>query len=167
MVNRASAGVAAAALVVALVALAVAVLAYAREPAAPPPTKNVPGLYTKALVDEAIQLYEREGRQASVAHYSDPANVDGEWYVFIINEEGRTIAHHNPNFLDRDPEERVDSTGYYYGEPLLATTEEGSWVNYTLLNPETGEEAVKHTWAVRHDGLIFGSGWYERERKQG
>jgi hypothetical protein len=151
------------AIVVSVAALVVAALAYAKEPdALPPPTKNVPGLYTKALVDEAIQYYSREGRAAAVEYYSDPANVDGEWYVFIINEEGRTIAHHNPIFLDRDPEERVDSTGYYYGEPLLATTEDGRWVDYTLLNPESGDEAKKHTWAKLHDGLIFGSGWYER-----
>ena len=162
MTNRASVGLATAALVVAVAALVVAALALAREPAEPFPTKNVPALYTKALVDEAVRLYEREGRDAAVDHYSNPANVDGEWYVFIINEQGRTIGHHNPYFIGRDPEERVDSTGYYYGEPLLATTEDGSWISYTLLNPETGDESVKHTWAVLHDGLIFGSGWYER-----
>lgn len=163
MTPRVSGGLAALAIVVSVAALVVAALAYAKEPAAlPPPTKNVPGLYTKALVDEAIQYYSREGRDASVEHYSDPANVDGEWYVFIINEEGRTIAHHNPIFIGRDPEERVDSTGYYYGEPLLGATEDGRWVDYTLLNPETGAEAKKHTWAKRHDGLIFASGWYER-----
>lgn len=163
MTERVSIGLAGLAVLISVAALVVAVLAYAQEPPAlPPPTKNVPGLYTKALVDEAVQLYEREGREAAVEHYLDPAQVDGEWYVFIINEEGRTISHHNPNFLDRDPEERVDSTGYYYGEPLLGATEEGRWVDYTLLNPETGGEAIKHTWARLHDGLIFASGWYER-----
>ena len=30
-------------------------------------------------------------------------------------------------------------------------------------NPETGEEGRKHSWVVLHDGLIFGSGWYEAE----
>ena len=164
MTPRVSGGLAVLAVVISVAALVVAALAFAREaPALPPPTKNVPGLYTKALVDEAIQRYEREGREATLAHYGDPANVDGEWYVFIIDaESGYTIAHHNPIFIGRDPEERVDSTGYYYGEPLLGATEDGRWVDYTLLNPETGTEAQKHTWAKLHDGLIFSSGWYER-----
>ena len=163
MSDRLSLGIAGGSVLIAVVALVVAFLALTKEPPAlPPPTESVPSLYTRALVDEAIQRYERIGREDSVEYYSDPANVDGEWYVFIINEEGRTIAHHNPIFIDRDPEERVDSTGYYYGEPLLAATEEGVWVNYTLPNPLTGDESKKHTWARQHDGLIFGSGWYER-----
>ena len=32
-----------------------------------------------------------------------------------------------------------------------------------LLQPNTGEETLKHVWIVRHDGLFFGSGWYEEE----
>lgn len=160
MPARLAVGLAGLAVLVSAAALAIAIVALTQEPSAPPPpTKS---MYAQALVEEAIRHYDREGREAAVAHHKDPANVDGEWYVFIINEEGRTIAHHNPNFLDRDPEERVDSTGYYYGEALLGATEEGRWVGYTLLNPETGEQAKKHTWAKRHDGLIFGSGWYER-----
>ena len=148
---------------VAIAALVVAAFALIREaPALPPPTKDEPGSYTKALVEDAIERYKGEGLETSVTYHNDPANNDGEWYVFIINEEGRTIAHHNPYYIGRDPTERVDSTGYYYGEPLLEATEEGRWVDYTLLNPETGEEGKKHTWAKRNDGLIFASGWYER-----
>jgi len=33
-----------------------------------------------------------------------------------------------------------------------------------LVNPHTGFRELKHSWAVRHDGLIFGSGWYELQR---
>ena len=66
-----------------------------------------------------------------------------------------------PMFLGRDPALRVDSTGRFYGDDLLSATEAGRWVDYVLLNPETGDERQKHTWAVRHDGLIFASGWYE------
>ena len=25
----------------------------------------------------------------------------------------------------------------------------------------TGAEQTKHTWVVRHDGVLIGSGWYE------
>ena len=40
-------------------------------------------------------------------------------------------------------------------------TEAGHWIHYLWPNPATdGIEEPKHSWAVRHDGLIFGSGYY-------
>ena len=127
------------------------------------PTKNEPAAYTQSLVQDAIRLYRQEGRQAAVDHHSSPENVDGPWYVFIIGEDGYTIAHFNPEIKGRDPALRVDSTGYFFGDEMLSATEAGKWISYVTINPDTGEEARKHTWMVRYDGLIFGSGWYEEE----
>ena len=124
--------------------------------------KDDPVAYTKAFVQRAIQRYERDGRQATIDYYNSTESVDGEWYVFIIDQDGFTISHHNPQFRGRDPSLRVDATGHFYGDELLGATEEGRWVNYVILNPETGENEQKHTWAVRHEGLLFGSGWYEQ-----
>ena len=117
--------------------------------------------YTKSLVEEAIRRYERDGRQAAIEYYSSGESVNGQWYVFIIDGNGYTIAHHNPEFVGRDPNLRVDATGYFYGDDLLAATEEGRWVDYALRNPETGQDQQKHTWVVKRDGLLFASGWYE------
>ncbi len=129
-------------------------------PASTPP-KWEAAEYTKYFVKEAISKYDSEGLDATVAYYNTKESVDGQWYVFIVDEEGYTIAHHDPKFRGRDPSLRVDATGYFYGDDLLGATESGRWVDYVLLNPETGDDRQKHTWAVRHDGLIFGSGWYE------
>ena len=120
------------------------------------------GQYTKSLVVEAIRRYERAGRQAAIEYYSSGESVNGQWYVFIVDGNGYTIAHPNPEFVGRDPSLRVDATGYFYGDDLLAATEEGRWVDYVLRNPETGQDQQKHTWVVRHDGLLFASGWYEK-----
>ena len=117
--------------------------------------------FTRAMVGQAIGLYNAIGREDTVAYYNTTDSVDGQWYIFIIDEEGYTISHHNPMFRGRDPALRVDSTGYFYGDDLLSATESGHWVDYVLLNPDTGVERQKHTWAVLHDGLIFASGWYE------
>ena len=117
--------------------------------------------YTKEFVRQAVALYDAVGRDATVDYYNAEESVDGAWYVFIIGEDGRTMAHFNPMFIGRDPDQRVDSTGYFYGDDLLGATESGSWVSYVLTNPELGTERRKHTWAVSHDGLIFASGWYE------
>ena len=35
-------------------------------------------------------------------------------------------------------------------------------VDYVFMNPVTGLQDRKHAWVVRHDGLIFRSGWCER-----
>ena len=125
------------------------------------PSKADAPAYTRSFVERAINLYNAIGREDTVAYYNTEESVDGQWYVFIVDEDGYTIGHHNSMFRGRDPSLRVDSTGYFYGDDLLSASESGRWVDYVLLNPETGEERQKHTWAVLHDGLIFASGWYE------
>ena len=125
------------------------------------PSKSDAPAYTRAVVSQAIDLYNAIGREDTVAYYNTGESVDGQWYVFIVDEYGYTIAHHNPMFRGRDPSLRVDATGHFYGDDLLGATESGRWVDYVLVNPETGDDRPKHTWAVRHDGLIFASGWYE------
>ncbi len=126
-----------------------------------PVSKLDPPGFTQAMVRDAVARYQKDGRDAAVAYYSSPESVDGQWYVFIIDEEGYTIAHPNPDFIGRDPGMRVDPTGYVFGDDLLAATELGRWIDYVAVNPATGENALKHTWAVLHDGLVFASGWYE------
>ena len=125
------------------------------------PGKSDAPAYTRAFVQQAMNLYVALGLEETVAYYNTKESVDGQWYVFIIDPDGYTIAHHNPQFRGRDPSLRVDATGYFYGDDLRSATEAGHWVDYLLLNPESGENRQKHTWIVRHDGLLFGSGWYE------
>ena len=119
--------------------------------------------YTVAMVEKALRIYEAKGREATVEFYKSPESVDGEWYVFIFDENGDMIAHPNPDFLGENlmGPTGVDITGYRHGEAIAGATEEGKWVDYIFLNPVSGNQEYKHTWAVRHDGLIFASGWYQ------
>ena len=125
------------------------------------PRKSDAPAYTKSVVRQALNLYDAVGLERTVAYYKTEESVDGPWYVFIIDQDGYTISHHNPMFLGRDPSLRIDATGYFYGDEMLSATEEGRWVSYVLENPATGEDRQKHTWMVRHGGLFFGAGWYE------
>ena len=125
------------------------------------PRKSDQPAYTQAFVERALSLYDAIGRKATVEYYKTKESIDGQWYVFIIDGDGYTISHHNPALIGRDPSLRIDSTGYFYGDDLRSATESGRWVSYTFNNPEAGQEGVKHTWAVLHDGLIIASGWYE------
>ena len=125
-----------------------------------------PAEYTKFFVNSAIEHYESEGLEDTLAYYNTRESIDGQWYVFIIDEDGYTIAHHDPAFRGRDPSLRVDATGYFYGDDLLSATEEGKWVSYVFNNPVTDGQDSKHTWVVKRDGLIFGSGWYSDDPAQ-
>ncbi len=122
-----------------------------------------PATYTQAFVARAVSRYETEGREATLAYYSSSESVDGQWYVYIFDEDGRAIAHSDPNALGQNLNGSLgtDITGRVFGAELLAADADGLWVDYVFLNPATGQQATKHAWAVRHDGLLIGSGWYE------
>ena len=132
------------------------------------PARSDPAAYTKFVVDSAISRYDTDGLEATVDHYSRPGSVDGQWYVFIIDADDTVIAHYNPDLVGLDVKGPVgtDINGYNYGPEMLAATEAGRWVPYVYVNPASGTLGadgafeLKNAWVVRHDGLLFGSGWY-------
>ena len=133
--------------------------------AAPVPSKSQPDIFTKHFVDQAISFYIANGREATIAFYNSGASVDGEWYVFIADENDILVAHatvpsRRGGYL-RDPSTRTDIAGFFYGPVLADASELGRWVTYQFLNPAIGQVRTKHTWAIRYDGLLFASGWYE------
>jgi hypothetical protein len=143
--------------------LVAAVVVFLLSDGEPVPSKDDPAAYTRHVVQQTIDRYQQEGLEATLVYVNSVDSVDGPWYPFVIGEDGYTIGHHNPVFRNRHPSERVDSSGHFYGDDILSAVEEGRWITYVILDPETGEERRKHTWVVLHDGLIFGSGWYETE----
>ncbi len=153
------------ALIVGVVALAVGLVAVTQDDGddKPAASKDNPDAYTVRLVDEAIAYYEEHGRDGAVAYYSDPANVDGQWYIVIADEDDAIIAHFNESIVGESLHGPIgtDATGYEFGPELAAADANGRWVAYVFHNPGTGENGLKHSWADRHDGLLFISGWYE------
>ncbi len=125
-------------------------------------SKDDPVAYTHDLVLQAIAGYEFAGIEATAAHYNDPASIDGQWYVFITGENDSFVAHAPmPALLGTDLKDVVGSDGYMLGIEIAKATEIGLWVEYLWPNPVTGEDARKRTWAIRHDGYLFGTGYYE------
>ena len=119
------------------------------------PGKDNPPAYTQAIVQDAIRLYKREGRQAIIDRYSSRDNVDGQWYVFVLDEDKKGLAHYNPDRIG------ADASLAPYGDELTSATAEGKWFSHMNVNPETGTEQLKHFWIILYDGLTFASGWYE------
>ncbi len=130
-------------------------------PAAAPDISD-PAAYTQWFVEQAIARYERDGREASLAYYNSPQSIDGQWYMFIMDEDDVVVAHENQGLLGLTAAEVTGPDGYPAGLMVVAAaTTDGAWVDYQFHNPETGRGEIKHSWIVRQDGLIFGSGWYE------
>ena len=142
----------------------------ARGVAASIPPRSAPIEYTQFFVEKAITRYQTQGLDATLAHYNREEAVDGQWYVFIVDENDLVIGHPDLSLIGLDLKGWVgtDANGYIFGQEMLSATEEGKWVSYVYRNPEsgglgsdnTGVLQLKNAWVVRHDGLRFGSGWY-------
>lgn len=128
----------------------------------PTVSKDDPEAFTVSLVHEAIARYEFEGSDTAAAYYNAPANVDGQWYVFITDANDIFVAHPaSPEFVGRDIKEILGLDGSPLGAEIAKATGAGLWIEYLWPNPETGEDEQKRTWAIRHDGYLFGSGYYQ------
>ena len=123
-----------------------------------------PTSYTIGFVDTAISFYKTHGLEETVAYFSSEESRLDQWYVFIVDgESGKTIAHPDPSMIGYDTAGGVDVVGKLYGPDIMSADENGKWVDYVWESPITGKLHQKHAWIIRHDGLLFGSGWYEEE----
>ena len=127
----------------------------------PPPGKDDPPAYTQYFVQQAVDRFNRDGRDAVIDHYNSEDSIDGAWYIFII-EDGTTVSiATNPELVGTRTGPRTDVNGKNYGIELAAADERGAWVDYVRRNPGTDQLEQKHSWVIKRGGLIFGSGWYE------
>ena len=133
------------------------------------PPKSAQASYTRFFVNNAISRYESDGLAATLAYYNRPESIDGQWYMFIVDENELVIAHPDESLVGLDLKGPLgtDASGYNFGHEMLSAGEEGRWVSYVYGNPATrpigsdfGELQLKNAWVVRRDGLLFGSGWY-------
>ena len=119
--------------------------------------------YAKDYVQQAIALYEREGRAAAIAFYNSQDSIVGEFYLFLMGADDLYLAHPIfPHLIGSDVKDlpNLDLAGNPLGEEIAKATEAGIWVDYRWPNPVTRVEELKSAWVVRHDGLIFATGYY-------
>ena len=117
--------------------------------------------FTMDYVQKAMDFYDREGRDATIAYYDSRESVDGQFYLFLIDENDIYLAHPIfPHLKGTDIKDVVGSDGQKLGEEIAMATEEGHWVDYLWPHPVTRVEEPKSAWVIRHDGLIFASGYY-------
>ena len=142
----------------------------ARSVLAAAPDRSAPDRYTQFFVDGAISRYESQGRQSAIDHYNSLASIDGQWYMIILDESGTVLAHYDEHLrgLNLNGPLGTDVNGYEFGPEMLSATASGKWVSYVYRNPEIGSTLsgdlgqlqLKNAWVVRHDDLLFVSGWH-------
>ncbi|MDE0003765.1 MAG: cache domain-containing protein [Rhodospirillaceae bacterium] len=129
------------------------------------PSIEDPAGRTRAYVQEAIDRYEREGLEATVAYYNSLESVDGQWHLTLLDENDIYLVHPLlPVLVGKDIKrvgERILSSDVR--RALLGATAEGQWVRYQVPNPRATGTVQRHQWVVRHDGLTFSSAYYEEE----
>ncbi len=127
-----------------------------------------PASYTEYVVDAALDMYQEDGLETVLEAVNKPDSLDGQWYVFVVAEDGEVVGHYDPEIRGQNLNGPIgtDATGYVFGPDMLAATEDGKWVPYVFTDPTSGESRQKHSWVVKRDGLIFGSGWYELYENQ-
>ena len=113
----------------------------------------------QGIVQEMIRIYNLDPETTFDTINSFMS--DDPSYPFVTHIETQTIVAHgaDPDRVGTMSVILVDSTVPY--EEFLEMDEgDGVWAEYVFTNPATGEEQAKRSWAVVHDGYIFGSGYY-------
>jgi signal transduction histidine kinase len=117
----------------------------------------------KMLVDQVIKKYDDEEKDLSALENHLDFNVNSKIhrYAFVIDYETQKImAHPNSELLGQNSFALINSSESE--ESILENLKksDGHWVYYNFTNPETGDVEPKTSWFKLHDGLIFGSGFY-------
>ena len=142
----------------------------ARSVVASAPARISPADYTKFFVSGAISRYELAGKDAALEYFNSLESIDGQWYMIVVDESGSVLGHYDEHLrgLDLNGPLGTDVNGYRFGPEILSATEDGRWVSYVYRNPEAGNPfagdlgqlQLKNAWVVRHDDLLFVSGWH-------
>ena len=116
----------------------------------------------QAMVADAIQRYREAGPAVFEEITAGGRHASGEIYVYVVGPDGTSLAHAaNSDLVGQDLSDLQDSAGLFVTRGILdAATPDGAWTIYRFTNPATGREQPKHSWVVRHNGLVFGAGYY-------
>jgi cytochrome c len=90
----------------------------------------------------------------------------GDYYIFVINADGRLACHPNAQLIGRPSHEIVDANGLNVGDALVAAAsgpEGHGWVEYVWPRPGQTAPVPKSSYATRVTGpggvtYIVGSG---------
>ncbi len=118
---------------------------------------------SQTLVDEVIKKYDNEGKDLSALEdfLEFKINSTSERYAFVIDfDTKKIVAHPNTELLGQDSFALINASESEESILENLKNSDGHWVYYDFMNPETENLEPKTSWFKLHDGLIFGSGFY-------
>ena len=118
---------------------------------------------SQTLVDEVIKKYDKEGKDLSALENFLEFNINSKdkRYAFVIDyDTEKIVAHPNSELLGEDSFALINASESEESILENLKNSDGHWVYYNFENPESGKLEPKTSWFKLHDGLIFGSGFY-------
>lgn len=119
-------------------------------------------LEVQQVVAATIRMYD-SGTSNEFASINALSSIPVLHYPFVLDPETRSIVAHgsNPSIIG-NPSAVFGEFATNPPEEIIAQLKagDGVWTDYVFLNPITGEDQLKRSWLVLHDGYIFGAGYY-------
>ncbi len=117
------------------------------------------------LVERALQCVKQSGLAEACRHMRDRSQgyVDRDLYVFAVDRQGAYRLHAaKPAMEGHRIHEVAGIDGDRFVHDAWASTERGpGWIEYNILNLDTGKVAPKSSYMVRlNDQWVFGCGVY-------
>ncbi|MFO1272992.1 MAG: cache domain-containing protein [Rubrivivax sp.] len=122
----------------------------------------------RALVARALELVQSRGLAAAgeTLHSREQGFVDRDLYVFVVDREGRYVLHGAKPAMEGHRVHEVpgiDGDRFVRESWAAALSNEGrgGWVEYDIVNPESGAVQPKASFVVAlDDRLLIGCGIY-------
>ncbi|MEN9889731.1 MAG: hypothetical protein RLY78_26 [Pseudomonadota bacterium] len=122
----------------------------------------------RALVDRALPLLQRQGVQAAMPTLQsrDQGFVDRDLYVFVLDRKGQYRLHGaKPQMQGKRVHEvpGIDGDRFVRDAWAAAEHQDGGWVEYDIVNPETGQVQPKASYVIALDAQqLVGCGVYRQ-----
>jgi signal transduction histidine kinase len=120
----------------------------------------------KSYVQAASKVVAKHG--ASCETFESKDWRYGDYYIFVLGPDHKTICHPTASIVGKTADEIVDKNGRHVGNEIEAAAMKkgGGWVDYSWPRPGTDTPVPKSTYATHVKGpdgktYIVGSGGYE------
>jgi cytochrome c len=119
-----------------------------------------------AYVDRAANVVRDHGPSCDT--FARPEWKSGDWYIFVLERDGRTICHPaKPELVGTMVTDVADANGKRIGDEFVrVASARGGWVDYVWPRPGQTTPVAKSSYVRLVDGpggksYIVGSGGYE------
>lgn len=116
------------------------------------------------IVNLVIKNYDKNNQEIESIMNNLGFNINSvnKKYVFVYEMDTKNmVAHPNPDLIGKNVFDLVEVLVPLDQINSELTSDGESIMRYEWINPETSTEQVKTSYLKLHDGLVFGSGYFE------